>query len=251
MNADRILGLDHVVIAVHDLDSAITDFRSLGFTVQPGGQHPGRTSHNALIVFADGAYIELIAWMAPAPQERWWRLLQEHGDGYADFALLPRDTLAVLQAARGRGLHSLIGPIDGGRVRPDGVQLQWRNARHETPDLPFLCGDVTPRALRVPEGPVRVHANGAQGVAELAIAVLDEEATVVRYRALLGEAATLTVEDAMPPRATFSMGTTRFVLTQAAAAQARGPGVTHLRLQGLKAALPLQSSHGALVLAPD
>ena len=69
MNPSHILGLDHIVIAVADLDTAIADFRSLGFTVQPGGRHPGRTSHNALIVFADGAYFELIAWTAPAPQE--------------------------------------------------------------------------------------------------------------------------------------------------------------------------------------
>ena len=92
MSTPHILGLDHVVIAVRDLDAAITSYRSLGFTVQPGGRHPGRSSHNALIVFADGAYIELIAWLAPAPQERWWRQLQAHGDGYADFALLPSDT---------------------------------------------------------------------------------------------------------------------------------------------------------------
>ena len=52
--------LDHLVIAVHDLDRSIADYRSMGFTVNPGGRHPGRSSHNALIVFADGAYIELI-----------------------------------------------------------------------------------------------------------------------------------------------------------------------------------------------
>jgi len=40
--------------------------------------------------------------------------------------------------------------------------------------------------LRVPEGEVRVHANGALGVASLAIAVRDLDATLARYRALLG-----------------------------------------------------------------
>src|SRR5206468_10550639 len=80
--------LDHVVIAVGDLEQAIADYRSLGFTVAPGGRHPGRTSHNALIVFEDGAYIELIAWTAPNDAERWNVMHRKHGDGFMDFALI-------------------------------------------------------------------------------------------------------------------------------------------------------------------
>ncbi|MDH5265076.1 MAG: VOC family protein, partial [Betaproteobacteria bacterium] len=64
-------GLDHVVIAVADLAKAVEDYRALGFTVQIGGRHPGRTSHNALVVFEDGAYLELIAWQEPGLAERW------------------------------------------------------------------------------------------------------------------------------------------------------------------------------------
>ncbi len=47
----RLIGLDHVVIAVSDLERAIADYCALGFTVEPGGSHPGRTSHNALVAF--------------------------------------------------------------------------------------------------------------------------------------------------------------------------------------------------------
>ena len=179
-----VLQLDHIVIAVHDLAQAIADYEALGFTVTPGGQHPGRTSHNALVVFADGAYLELIAWQGPAPEERWWRDLQQHGEGLVDFALLPDDTVAVAEAARARGLD--VVPRDGARRRPDGRELQWQTARHATPDVPFLCGDITPREWRVPEGPVRTHANGATGVASLSVAVADLEVTLQRYRALLG-----------------------------------------------------------------
>lgn len=180
------LALDHIVIAVTDLETAIADYRALGFQVVPGGQHPGRTSHNALVVFQDGAYLEIISWRAPAPQERWYRTLQDHGEGLVDFALLPQDTVQALNAARARGLDTLTGPLDGGRQRPDGAQLRWQTARHATPDLPFLCGDITPRALRVPEGDVRTHPNGATGVARITIAVHDLPTTLGRYRALLG-----------------------------------------------------------------
>ncbi len=156
--------LDHVVIAVHDLYRTVQDYRALGFTVYPGGQHPGRTSHNALVVLADGAYLELIAWRGPAPQERWWRTLQAAGEGLVDFALQTPDAAADLAAAHARGLASLHGPVDGGRVRPDGA--------------------------------VQRHANGATGVERLALVVHDIDATLARWRALLGE------EGAVPSAAT-------------------------------------------------
>jgi catechol 2,3-dioxygenase-like lactoylglutathione lyase family enzyme len=180
------LSLDHIVIAVNDLEVAIADYTELGFHVLRGGEHPGRPTYNALVVFADGSYFELIAWKAPAPQDRWWQLLQRHGEGIVDFALLPTSTADTVTAAAQRGLV-LDGPIDGGRQRPDGERLLWQTARPPSPDLPFLCGDVTPRALRVPEGAARVHPNGATGVASLAIAVQDLDKTLERYRALFGD----------------------------------------------------------------
>jgi catechol 2,3-dioxygenase-like lactoylglutathione lyase family enzyme len=189
MSADTRLRLDHIVIAVGDLAQTMADFRALGFTVLAGGEHAGRTSHNALVVFADGAYLELIAWRAPAQNERWYRVQAAHGDGLVDFALLPHDTATALAQAQARGLATLTGPLDGQRLCPDGVQLLWQTARHATPDLPFLCGDITPRGLRVPEGDVRVHANGALGVDRVVVAVHDLDASLARYEALLGPAA--------------------------------------------------------------
>lgn len=179
------LSLDHVVIAVRDLAGAVADYEALGFTVVPGGEHTHGASHNALIVFADGAYIELIAFRRPNPEFRWWRVLDRAGDGLVDFALLPGDIAADVAAAKWRGLD-LEGPTDGGRLRPDGERLEWRTARAATSDLPFLCGDVTPRRLRVPEGDVRHHANGALGVAGIEIAVADPAASARRYGVLLG-----------------------------------------------------------------
>ena len=51
--------LDHVPIAVRDLQSAERQFRSLGFTIKPGRPHQNGIE-NASIKFADGSYIELI-----------------------------------------------------------------------------------------------------------------------------------------------------------------------------------------------
>ncbi len=179
------LALDHVVIAVSDLEAAMADYRALGFTVVAGGSHPGRTSHNALVVFVDGSYLELIAWKSHNAAERWCVEHAKHGDGLMDFALLPADTAATIAAAKERGLV-LNGPIDGGRRRPDGAELKWQTGRQVTFDLPFLCGDVTPRALRVPEGEVRRHGNGVTGIAAVTVAVRDLDESIARYRALVG-----------------------------------------------------------------
>lgn len=210
--------LDHVVIAVADLERAIADYRSLGFTVQAGGRHPGRTSHNALVVFDDGAYLELIAWTAPNPAERWNVAHIAHGDGYMDFALIPEDLPRATAEAKARGLP-LNGPIDGGRVRPDGAKLEWQTARQLTFDLPFFCGDVTPRALRVPEGEVRRHANGALGVATIVVAVDEIALSAERYRAMLGDAVPATAIVEMPGTGlrtvTFTVGSTAVVLADA------------------------------------
>ena len=184
--SDSLRQLDHVVLAVHDLEHAIQDFRVLGFTVTPGGQHTGRSSHNALIVFEDGAYLELKAWRAPAPEEAWWRVLDAHGDGLVDVALWPDSVPDALAAARARGLDTLRGPLPGHRQRPDGAELGWETARHDTPDVPFLCADRTPRALRVPEGAARAHANGATGIARVQMAARDLTVTAARTAALLG-----------------------------------------------------------------
>jgi catechol 2,3-dioxygenase-like lactoylglutathione lyase family enzyme len=178
-------GLDHVVIAVADLAKAVEAYRALGFTVVIGGRHPGRTSHNALVVFADGSYLELIAWEAPGPAERWYNEHARHGDGLMDFALVPEDVPRAVREAAERGLE-LDGPLDGGRERPDGRQVKWQTGRQKSFDLPFLCGDVTPRALRVPEGEARVHANGVVGISRVTVAVNDPEASKARYAALLG-----------------------------------------------------------------
>jgi catechol 2,3-dioxygenase-like lactoylglutathione lyase family enzyme len=188
--------LDHVVIAVHDLERAVEDYRALGFTVVMGGRHPPpRTSSNALVIFQDGSYLELISWNPPNPAERWSNLLQEHGEGIVDFALIPEDLPGAVEASKSRGL-ALNGPLDGKRLRPDGVEVRWQTARQTTFDLPFLCADLTPRELRVPAGVVRTHANGTRGVPEVVVAVQRVEASSARYEALLGERPALSGRDA-------------------------------------------------------
>jgi hypothetical protein len=211
--------LDHVVIGFHDLQRGIDEYRSKGFTVTPGGRHPApRTSSNALVVFEDGSYLELIAWSPPNPAERWSALLQQFGEGYLDFALLPEDVPRAIGEAKARGLQ-LNGPIDGARVRPDGREVKWQTARQTTFDLPFLCSDITPREWRVPVGAARLHPNGARGIERVTVAVQDARVSGGRYAALLG----------VSPSSEFTVGTTTVELREQPLPR-RGEGVVDVAI---------------------
>jgi catechol 2,3-dioxygenase-like lactoylglutathione lyase family enzyme len=165
-------GLDHLVVVVPDLAEAIAAYRALGFTVVPGGRHPPPTgTHNALIAFADGAYLELIAFYGPSPEHRWWGPLAA-GGGLVDFCVATDELPGDAARLRAAGV-TLSEPIERVRVRPDGVEVRWQLVLAVGPHrgvAPFLIRDHTPRELRVPSE--TTHANGALGVATLVVAVL-------------------------------------------------------------------------------
>ena len=180
------LSLDHIVILVRDLDDAVANFSAEGFTVERGGTHADGNMHNALVYFSDGRYLELIAFLKPAVQHRWGHFHAAGYEGFIDYALLPGNVGDVVSVAQSRGLQ-YHGPVDGGRLRPDGKRLLWKVCFPSTSDLPFLCGDLTPRDWRVSRGNARLHANGVQGLASLTLVVRDLDLSHQRYRALLGE----------------------------------------------------------------
>jgi Glyoxalase-like domain len=173
--------LDHVVLVVRDLTSAMADHRRRGFTVTPGGQHADGVTHNALITFADGTYLEIVAFrdLARALTHRWWKIAAE-GGGFADFALLSDDLTGDAAA-----LADLVQtpPKEGGRIRPDGVELRWRTALLKAP-LPFVIEDLTARELRVPGGAAAEHANRATGIGSIVIGAVDISDAEWRYAAL-------------------------------------------------------------------
>jgi catechol 2,3-dioxygenase-like lactoylglutathione lyase family enzyme len=210
------LKIDHIVIMVDDLAMASQDYTDLGFTVMPGGSHADNPSHNSLVIFHDGVYLEIIALQPENTSPRSSRLQKwvEAGPGLVDMALLPQDIEVDIAAARVRGV-----PIEdarsGGRLRPDGQQITWKTANMEGAGLPFFCADVTPRSLRVPEGEVRRHPNGVTGVADLVIAVADLAHSSALYGALLDlEPQTAQISVPGARTASFSLGSATLTLAQ-------------------------------------
>lgn len=184
-------GIDHVIILVEDLDRGVEQYRKLGFTVSPGGKHP-RYTHNALITFADGSYLELIAFHEhPASTEpheghRWYKHVGK-GGGIIDFALAAPNLDALVADADARGFtHGAATP--GARKRTDDVEIAWKSAmasgEGNVGALPFLIEDVTDRQLRVPSENA-THDNTVRGINSVVVAVTDLDAAVTRYCTLL------------------------------------------------------------------
>ncbi|WP_164940891.1 VOC family protein [Bradyrhizobium zhanjiangense] len=164
-------GIDHLVIMFKELEPAIAAYRDLGFTVVPGGEHPAGT-HNALIAFADGSELELIAFKRPNDQHRWWDVAQA-GGGFIDFCVVSDDVAADIRAFRDAGAK-VNDPVPGGRVRTDGVKLSWVTASAPKPfmfQVPFFIQDHTPREERIPKQ--KNHANGVAGIASITVATDD------------------------------------------------------------------------------
>jgi catechol 2,3-dioxygenase-like lactoylglutathione lyase family enzyme len=257
-----VQGIDHIVIAVRDLAAASEDYARLGFTVTPGGEHTGGATHNALISFADGAYFELIAFREPnRPQEhKWWARFAK-GEGTVDFALRSESLDFEGDRLKQAGIE-IDGPHDGGRVRPDGQRIAWRNLGLAATGtaLPFMIEDVTTRDLRVPTGAATEHDLGVAGIAGLILPVADLDQATGPYQTVLdrpGESSTSTVDGVRRARR-FRFGSQWIELAEADAGAAdlqrhiaeRGAGPYEIVLAGAGKngeRLPLDLAHGARI----
>jgi len=257
-----VQGIDHIVIAVRDLAAAADDYARLGFTVSPGGEHTGGATHNALISFADGAYFELIAFREPdRPQDhKWWGRFAK-GEGTVDFALLSESVDFEGDRLKQAGIE-IDGPHDGGRLRPDGQRIAWRNLGLTAAGapLPFMIEDVTTRDLRVPNGAATEHELGVTGITGLILPVADLDRATGPYQALLdtpGEPSTAAVEGVRRARR-FTFGSQWIELAEADPDAAdlqrhiaeRGAGPYEIVLAGAgerAERLSLDQTHGARI----
>lgn len=180
--------IDHVVIVVQSLEDTIARYGEFGFTVTLGGQHTSRATHNALVAFEDGSYLELIAYLDEGAKgsHRWGRKLGL-GGGVVDVCLASDNLVDDAARAQASGL-AYTTPFDMGRKRPDGQEVLWQlsSAPEDGPaHLPFLIIDKTPRTLRTGEN--TEHANGVTGIVEVIIATADLERAAAAYRQLLDQ----------------------------------------------------------------
>ncbi len=133
--------LDHIIVAVSDLDAAASTYeRILGRPVAVRSEHP-RGTRNALFLFERGPYLELLA-LRPSDERgssaaALAAFLDQRGEGLFGFALSPADMEAAVTRLRDVGLDindavANSGTDVAGRVR------EWRGTA-----VPSTAGEVS------------------------------------------------------------------------------------------------------------
>jgi len=185
-------GLDHVGIAVRDLETAKRNYRDvLGFTVFAGGKHPNgsRNSGPAL----ESGYLELITfWDRTKPQGAMLaKFLEKHeGALFVGLDVFPVDDTAKLLRARGVNIQ---GP-EAGSISDDSEQHDqppslgaWRLVGAETGAVPAarLPAKSTDAVFFIQyQGVGTVHPNTAKTLSSVWMAVSDLEASVRAYESM-------------------------------------------------------------------
>ncbi|KAG0646327.1 hypothetical protein D0Z07_8098 [Hyphodiscus hymeniophilus] len=196
--------LDHIIILVPYAQLlSLPAWIPSSFTLTPGGRHSDDRTENKLVCFADGSYLELIAFINDDPKLRDGHKWGSCEFGIIDFALTQSSTSASANWSSVNARLAEAGckaryaePLAGGRLRDDGQEVRWsvtapvlEGTGVRKGELPFFCHDVTPRSLRVPDARVNTtHPNSAYGVKGLCLYVPEErvKGLVDAYEAILG-----------------------------------------------------------------
>lgn len=199
---------DHVVVMVPALEPMVREFAAAGFTVLPGGRHDGLPTENALVCFADGGYLELLAALEPGTRDELRALRATDGweshlrgvsavarrflprlagaDGVADWVLRSGSLSRPSARLRQLGLVAS-GPVPMSRERTDGEVISWDMLLPESALQPMWIADQTPRERRVPGGAAATtHANGARAVRSVRVRALNVPSAALELGDALG-----------------------------------------------------------------
>ncbi len=183
-------GLDHLVVAVRDLDTARDAYERLGFTVTPRGHHTALKSANHTVMFRDDTYVELLGIEEKRPANAHYAAFLLKREGIAAVALKTADARAARAplAAAGFPTEESVDfgrPVDlPGGARDATFTITQIDPAATPGGRVFLCQHHTPEVVWRPDS--LDHANGATGLAGLVIAADDPDAVAGAYARLFG-----------------------------------------------------------------
>jgi hypothetical protein len=165
----NVIGIDHAVVMVRDLDTAAANCKRLGFTVSPRGTHSAKMGSGNYTIMLDPDYIELLGVLVETEHNAPARaFLAKRGEGIERIAFTAVDSAAGAEEIRARGYEPL-GPTDFERpvTMPDGSLsaakfriFQWPIAEAPGGLRIFACQHKTRESVWIPE--LMKHANGAR-----------------------------------------------------------------------------------------
>ena len=190
--AGPTFGIDHVIIAVRDLDRVEMNWSRLGFALTPRGRHLQRGTANYCIMFQND-YLELLGIVDRRQDLSGADAFLARREGIRGLAFASDSAEATAAALRDRGLHpaparDLARQVEMPRKT---IVPRFRLVAlppEETPGLDaFFCQHLTPELMRQPGW--LAHPNGAVALRGLTVAVEDTALLRPAYEKLFGPAA--------------------------------------------------------------
>ncbi|QOZ24505.1 VOC family protein [Bradyrhizobium sp. CCBAU 51753] len=176
MALKNVIGIDHAVVMVKDLDKAAENYKRLGFTVSPRGTHSAHMGSGNYTIMFDPDYMELLGVLTPTEHNAPARsFLEKRGEGIERIAFTAVDSAAGAEEIRARG-YTPVGPTDFERpvTLPDGTvsAAKFRTFQWPTAEAPggvriFACQHKTRETVWIPE--LMTHANGAKRLKQVLI----------------------------------------------------------------------------------
>jgi hypothetical protein len=173
----NVIGIDHAVIVVRDLDRAAENWKRLGFTVSPRGTHSAKMGSGNYTIMLDPDYMELLGVLVETDHNAPSRaFLAARGEGIERVAFTAVDSAAGAEEIRAHGFEP-VGPIDFERpvTMPDGSLsaarfrvFQWPIAEAPGGLRIFACQHQTRETVWIPE--LMKHANGAKRLRQALVA---------------------------------------------------------------------------------
>jgi catechol 2,3-dioxygenase-like lactoylglutathione lyase family enzyme len=222
---NRLVGLDHVVIGVADLDAARASYERMGFTLTPRGHHTIGSSNHCIMLGSD--YLELLASpaAAPHPSRQYYTDFIAAGEGLAGLAFATGSAKASYSDLLWAGFE----PTDAlDFARPVALADGTRDARFRITQLApaktpgakvFAIEHLTRELVWRPEW--QQHANGARAIAAVAMVVQDV-AEAARSYARLFDTTPQPIDEGL----LVHTGTAPLAFMDAPALRRRLPGVT-------------------------
>jgi hypothetical protein len=165
----NVIGIDHAVVMVRDLDQAAANWKRLGFTLSPRGTHSAKMGSGNYTIMLDPDYIELLGVLTETEHNAPARaFLTKRGEGIERMAFTAIDSAAGAEEIRGHG-YAALGPTDFERpvTMPDGSLsaakfriFQWPIEEAPAEVRIFACQHKTRETVWIPE--LMRHPNGAR-----------------------------------------------------------------------------------------
>lgn len=229
MVLSQVVGLDHVVIAVRDLDAAARTWAGLGFTISPRGLHSAHLGSGNYTIMFGPDYVELLGIVTPTEHNAGTRSFLESREGLERSAFTAVDATKGVAELKSKGIAAT-GPLDfsrpvdlpsGGKTEARFSTMHWPSEEKPGGMRIFACQHLTRDAVWIPE--LQRHKNTAKRIDRVEIVSAAPRKAAEHMARLIDQPVTVEADGALRVESGSRRGA--FVFLDAVILRSRYPGV--------------------------